>query len=142
MLKFILSALVIAITVGASGQKQKIAYDKDTGMITVDGADYAQLTKENAPGQLGVNKNFTISNLEGKELIYMVFTQRDIFDARGRNTGKKEVFYVINFLESGRTARRNGTLGALGAAKLVAKNNLLVGDQIDPSAEDKFHMKF
>jgi hypothetical protein len=108
----------------------------------VNGEAYAKLDKENAPGQLGVNKNFTISNLDGEELIYMVFTQRDIYDSYGRKTDKKEVYYVINFIGSGRSSRIKGTMGAAGASRLVAKNNLIVDDKIDPDVERKFHMKY
>lgn len=142
MTKFILSAFVLMMAINTYGQKQKITFNKETNLIEVNGEAYAQLSKENAPGQLGVNKNFIISNLEGKELIYMVFTQEDIYNVYGRRTGEKETFYVINFLDSGRSSIKNGTISASGAAKLVAKNNLIVGMEIDPAAEKKFHMKY
>jgi hypothetical protein len=141
-IKFILSALIFMIATSASAQKQKITLDKETGLISVDGTAYAHLSKENAPGQLGINKNYTISNLQGEELIYMVFTQEDIYDVYGRKTGNVNSFYVINFFESGESSRKKNTLSALGAAKLVGRNNLIRDGQIDAAAEKKFHMKY
>ena len=71
MVRLLLTAIIITLTCNAYSQKKKVIYDKETGSIEVNGEPYAQLEKENAPGQLGINKNFTVLNLEGKELIYM-----------------------------------------------------------------------
>ena len=139
MIKFILTTLVIALTCNVYGQKKKITCDKETGMIEVNGEAYAQLSKENAPGQLGVNKNFTISNLEGEELIYMAFKQRVVYEG-GKKVTKS--YYQITFLQSNRSSTKSGTMTATGAAKLVAKNNLIVDGEIDPAAEKKFHIKY
>ena len=125
----------------AFGQKQKINLDKETGLIYVNGNKYAKLDKENAPGQLGINKNFTITNLEGKELVYIAFKQEDIYDAWG-NKKETKSFYLITFLESNKSARKNGTMTASGAAKLIAKNNLILEGEIDSEAEKKFHLKY
>ena len=73
MKHLLLSLLVMVMTIQAQAQKDKISYNKDSGTIEVNGEAHAQLIKENAPGQLGINKNFIITNLDGKELIYMVF---------------------------------------------------------------------
>lgn len=123
------------------GQKQKINLDKETGLIYVNGEKYAKLDKENAPGQLGINKNFTISNLDGKELVYMSFQQQDIYDAFGNKKDTKS-YYKITFLESNRSSNKNGTMTSSGAAKLVAKNFLIKDGEIDPSSEKKFHLKY
>ena len=71
-----------------------------------------------------------------------MFTQEDIYDVYGRNTGNVNSFYVINFFESGESSRKKNTLSALGAAKLVGRNNLIIDGQIDAAAEKKFHMKY
>ena len=141
MKHLLLSLLVMVMTIQAQAQKDKISYNKDSGAIEVNGESHAQLIKENAPGQLGINKNFIITNLDGEELIYMVFTQQDIYDARGQKT-KTESYYVINFLESGKSSRKNGTLSGSGAAKLVVKNKLIINGEISPAAEKKFHLKY
>ena len=99
------------------------------------------MEKEGAPGQLGINSNFTITNLEGKELIFMAFTQRPEYQ-NGYKTGKTLTYYVIEFVESGKTSKKQGTLKSSGAAKLIAKNKLIVDGQIDPRAEEKFHLKY
>lgn len=131
----------LSLTSAAYSQKTKVTYDKETGMIEVNGESYAYLSKENAPGQLGINKNFTISNLNGDELIYLAFQQEEVRDAWG-NKKETKTFYKITFLESNRSSRKNGTMTASGAARLIAKNNLIVDGKIDADAERKFHLKY
>ena len=140
MKKFLLTALIVFAS--TAGYAQKIDVDKDSGLITVDGRSYAKLIKENAPGQLGINKNFTITNLAGDELLYFVFTQEPERNRMGYETGKILTYYTLNFINSGGTGRRNGTMRAGGAVKLVAKNKLIVDGQIDPAAEKKFLLKY
>ena len=113
--------LIIAMIIFAStaGYAQKIEIDKETGVISADGTDYAILLKENAPGQLGINKNFTIANLEGEELLYFVFTQEPELNDLGYETGKTLTFYTLNFIQSGKQGQRSGTMRAIGAAKLA-----------------------
>lgn len=107
----------------------------------MNGEKYAQLSKENAPGQMGVNKNFTISSLEGEELCFMTFHQEEIYD-RGHKTGNQRVYYTISFVESNRSSEKDGTMGATSAAKLIVKNKLIMDEKIDPEAEKKFHIKY
>ena len=128
--------------VNINAQKQKIKYYKNSGLVTVDGMSYAFIEKENAPGQLGINKNYTILNLDKEPLIYMSFQQEDIYDVYGRKTKEVKSFYEINFLSSGKKSRKNGTLTALSAAKIVVRNNLIKDGGIDIDAEEKFHMKY
>ena len=146
MKKIILTSLIAffasAVLMASSQKKPKVTYDKKTGMITLSGVDYAKLKKENAPGQLGINKNYTITNLDGDDLIYMSFTQEDIRDIYGRKTDEKKTYYKITFLGSGKHGIRNGTMTALGAAKIAARNNLIVNGNIDPAAEKKFLLKY
>lgn len=139
MVRLLLTAIIITLTCNAYSQKKKVIYDKETGSIEVNGEPYAQLEKENAPGQLGINKNFTVLNLEGKELIYMAFKQRVVII-----NGKKETrsYYLITFLGSNRSSIKKGTMTANGTAKLIVKNNLIVENEIDPTAEKKFHLKY
>ena len=136
-----ISLFFVLLSLTSFGQKQKVEYDKKSGYILVDGKKYAQLSKENAPGQMGVHKNFTISNLEGEELCFMIFHQEDIYK-NGYKTGDKRVFYTIVFAGSDQSSEKDGTMGASGAAKLMAKNKLIVNGEIDPDAEKKFHLKY
>ena len=75
MKKLLLTALLVFAGTAGFAQKMKVQVDKESGTITVNEVPQAILIKENAPGQLGINKNFTITNLDGKELLYFVFTQ-------------------------------------------------------------------
>ena len=142
MIKHLLISFTLILNLNIYSQKKKITYDKETGLIQVNGLDYARLSKENAPGQLGINKNFTISNLEGDELIYMVFKQRSTYP--NGIYGKEELkpYYQMTFLESNKSSNRNGTITASVAAKIVAKNNLIIDGKIDSAAEKKFHIKY
>ena len=140
MKKLLITAMIIFAS--TAGYAQKIEIDKETGVISADGTEYAILLKENAPGQLGINKNFTIANLEGEELLYFVFTQEPELNGRGYETGKTLTFYTLNFIQSGKQGRRNGTMRAAGAAKLAVKHALIVEGEIDPVAESKFLLKY
>ena len=142
MIKNFLIIFTLLLNLNIHGQKKKITYDKETGIIQVNGEEYAQLAKENAPGQLGINKNFTISNLEGDELIYMVFKQRSTYPNGPYGKEELKPYYQMTFLESNRSSNRNGTMSASGAAKIVAKNNLIKDGKIDAAAEKKFHIKY
>ena len=79
------------------------------------------MVKENAPGQIGINKNFTITNLDGEELIYMVFTSSENYDHKGKYTGKGEAWYTINFLESGRKSIKTLQLQILFGRQIFLK---------------------
>jgi hypothetical protein len=142
MIKNFLIIFTLFLNLNIHGQKKKITYDKETGIIQVNGEEYAQLAKENAPGQLGINKNFTISNLEGDELIYMVFKQRSTYPNGPYGKEELKPYYQMTFLESNRSSNRNGTMSVSGAAKIVAKNDLIKDGKIDAAAEKKFHIKY
>ena len=140
MKKILITTFIVLAS--TAGYAQKIEVDKDSGLITVDGRSYAKLIKENAPGQLGINKNFTIANLAGDELLYFVFTQEPERNRYGYETGKTLTYYTLNFINSGGIGKRNGTMRAKGAAKLVVKNKLIIDNQINPTAEKKFLLKY
>jgi hypothetical protein len=142
MIKYLLITFTLILNLNIQGQKKKITYEKETGIIQVNGEDYAQLAKENAPGQLGINKNFTISSLDGEELIYMVFKQRSTYPNGPYGKEELKPYYQMTFLESNKSSSRNGTMTASGAAKIVAKNNLIIDGKIDSAAEKKFHIKY
>ena len=135
MKKLLFTALLIFASTAGFAQKMKVQVDKESGTITVNEVPQAILIKENAPGQLGINKNFTITNLDGKELLYFVFTQEPETNSRGYKTGKTLTYYTLNFIESGGQGRRPGTMTALGAAKIAMKNGLIVDGEIDPEAQ-------
>jgi len=109
MKKLLFTALLIFASTAGFAQKMKVQVDKESGTITVNEVPQAILIKENAPGQLGINKNFTITNLDGKELLYFVFTQEPETNSRGYKTGKTLTYYTLNFIESGGQGRRSRT---------------------------------
>jgi len=142
MKKLLLTALLVFASTAGFAQKMKVQLDKESGTITVNEVPQAILIKENAPGQLGINKNFTITNLDGKELLYFVFTQEPETNSRGYKTGKTLTYYTLNFIENRGQGRRPGTMTALGAAKIAMKNGLIVDGEIDPDAQKKFLLKY
>ena len=68
MKKLLLTALLVFASTAGFAQKMKVQLDKESGTITVNEVPQAILIKENAPGQLGINKNFAITNLDGRRL--------------------------------------------------------------------------
>ena len=142
MKKLLLTLLIACISTAGYAQKKKVTFDKETGEISVNETAYALLEKENAPGQLGINKNFTIKNLEGEELLYFVFTQEPEVNPNGYKTGKTLTYYTLNFIKSGKQGRRPGTMTAIGAARMVAKGDLIQDGEIDANARTKFLLKY
>lgn len=142
MKKLLFTALLIFASTAGFAQKMKVKLDKESGTISVNDVPQAILIKENAPGQLGINKNFTITNLDGKELLYFVFTQEFETNILGYRTGETLTYYTLNFIESRGQGMRNGTMTGLGAAKIAMKNGLIVDGEIDPVAQKKFLLKY
>lgn len=138
----LIAIMACVVLMSNTQKKPKVTYDKETGIISVDAVEYAHLSKENAPGQLGINKNFTISNLDGDKLMYMAFNQVAIRDAWGRETKEKKTWYKMTFLGSGKSGTRDGTMTLMRAAKIASTNNLIVDGKIDPEAEKKFLLKY
>ena len=142
MKKLVFTTLLILASTAGFAQKMKVKVDKKSGIISVNEVPQAILIKENAPGQLGINKDFTITNLDGKELLYFVFTQEPETNSRGYKTGETLTYYTLNFIESRGQGRRTGTMTGLGAAKIAMKNGLIVDGEIDPVAQKKFLLKY
>lgn len=142
MKKLLFTTLLILASTAGFAQKMKVKVDKKSGTISVNEVPQAFLIKENAPGQLGINKNFTITNLDGKELLYFVFTQEHETNILGYRTGETLTYYTLNFIESRGQGRRTGTMTGLGAAKIAMKNGLIVDGEIDPVAQKKFLLKY
>lgn len=135
-LVFILFYLLFSISVSA----QKMKYDKETNIITVDGVPYAKMERSNA-SVAGLNNNFSIQNLEGKELMYIKLDTRKKYNRYGEVV-EENVGYEIIFIDSGRSVWKRNTMGAKGAMKLVVKNKLIKDNDIDPEAERSFLLKY
>ena len=135
-LVFILFYLLFSISVSA----QKMKYDKETNIITVDGVSYAKMERSNA-SVAGLNNNFSIQNLKGKELMYIKLDTRKKYNRYGEVV-EENVGYEIIFIDSGRSVWKRNTMGAKGAMKLVVKNKLIKDNDIDPEAERSFLLKF
>jgi hypothetical protein len=130
--------IVTMITNSVSAQKMK--YDKKTNTISVDGNPHALMLRSNA-SLGGINNNFSIQNLNGKELIYIKLKTKDEYNNRGRKIDTK-IGYEIIFMESGKSVWKQNTMGAKGAMKLVVKNKLIKNNEIDVSAERRFLLKY
>ena len=135
-LVFILFYLLFSISVSA----QKMKYDKETNIITVDGVSYAKMERSNA-SVAGLNNNFSIQNLKGKELMYIKLDTRKKYNRYGEVV-EENVGYEIIFIDSGRSVWKRNTMGAKGAMKLVVKNKLIKDNDIDPEAERSFLLKY
>jgi len=88
---------------------------------------------------LGINKNYSIQNLEGKELVFMKFTTREKWNEESKQYESK-IYYDVHFSESGAKASlfKGFGLREKGAIKMLLKNNLILENSIDPAAEARY----
>ena len=115
-------------------------YDKKTNVISVNGKPHALMLRTIATIG-GINNNFSIQSMDGKELLYIKLKTKDRFNAFG-NLVDSQTGYEIIFIESGKSVWKRNTMGAKGAMKLVVKNKLIKDNNIDPSAEKSFLLKY
>jgi len=143
MTKFFLktSALVLFtmfMVQGIHAQKAKLTYDKKTDIISADNVPFAKMIR--TPGDLiGLNKNYSIQNLEGEELVFLKFTMREHWD-REEQKNVSTIWYEITFTQSGARASIEKGMGMQksGAMKLAFQNDLIKDGRIDPESEARF----
>lgn len=129
---------VILMAQGIYAQKAKLSYDKKTDIISADNVPFAKMVR--TPGDLiGLNKNYSIQNLEGEELVFLKYTLREHWD-REEQKNVSTIWYEITFTQSGARASIEKGLGMQksGAMKLAFQNDLIKDGKIDPEAEARF----
>ena len=116
---------VILMAQGIYAQKAKLSYDKKTDIISADNVPFAKMVR--TPGDLiGLNKNYSIQNLEGEELVFLKYTLREHWD-REEQKNVSTIWYEITFTQSGARASIEKGLGMQksGAMKLAFQNDLI-----------------
>jgi hypothetical protein len=136
MTKAIIFLFICGFTSSALAQRQKMEYNKETQEILVNGEAYAKMVKTRT-GPISLLNNFSIQNLEGKELMVMNFKTREVFNRSTRKYESKP-YYAIYFIDSEKKVNRNGSLGERGAMRIAVKNKLIKDGEIDAAAEKKF----
>ena len=124
------------------GQKMKLIYDDDTETITKNGVPYAKMVK--TKGDLfGLQKNFSVRNLEDDELIFVKYSQKDGYDQYGRKDGSTENWYTFSFIETGGVVsmERGMGLGEKGLMKILAQNDFIVDGSVDRKLLDAYILK-
>lgn len=121
-----------------SREKNNVVTSLDT--IFVGGTPYAVMIADDGAG-LGV-KDYTIYNLEGLDLIYI---SHDGYDkpnpAMTSTNGLEKVIYrTFKFLETEEECEIKWTLGQ-DLDEIIAKNNLLNGNELNKEAAHKFVVK-
>jgi hypothetical protein len=134
----ILFIILVGSTAHSQKQKMKLKFDDESQLIYVNGEPYAKMIKTSAD-LLGLNKHFTIQNLQGEELMFMKFAPREHWDRENQQT-VTTVYYDISFTQSGANAsvKKGFGLREKGAMKLLMKHGLVKDHTIDPQAESKY----
>lgn len=109
---------------------QKVKLKKE--ILSIDGVEVAKIKGEKNKEYMGLVKDFTVSNMDGDELLTAVYSE--IFPADPNDNTK--MVYEFNFIALNKTAYFN--VSTLGSAKsignLIGKNGLLKDGQLDESA--------
>ncbi len=119
MYKFTLSILLAFVALGstfAQTSKFDIKYQKET--VLVDGKPFCLLkTSETLP------TSYSIHALDGTELVSMKVNYIKI------ETGKREGFFLVKFLETGQTLERDvvASFGRLFLQELIESETLTLG---------------
>lgn len=132
-MKTVLSLLFL-FTIGFTtfAQKQKITVDDD--IIKVDGVDYAKIEKKS-----GLSFDFTIKSLDGTDLIYFKFMEfNNPNKVNSGNPNGRVTYYEVIFFGSGEKCEVQSPGTKKGVAKIVAENNLVKENAVDPESEKKF----
>ncbi len=109
---------------------QKVKVKKD--IVYVDGVEIAKIKGERSKAALGLVKDFTVSNMDGKELFTAVYTDK-IPEDPNNNT----IFYFeFDFMTVDKTAyfgvSKLGTMKSIG--NIVGKHNLIKDGEINEKA--------
>lgn len=132
--------LIIVCLVSFSGfsqkkKKQKVDYDKVREYMLLDGQYYAKMVKQNY-NKIGLIKNYSIRNKEDKELIFFKYSPYQTRNNEGNMVNKDA--YTVTFINGGGHVYFKKNFGERGVMKLLAENNLIKNDKIDPDAENRF----
>jgi hypothetical protein len=115
---------------------QKVQYDKKTTVIKVAGKPYAKMIVESSGPRFPLNNNFTFTDLDGNEIMYMKINSIETHDKSDNLVSERfgyEIIFVGPYPKE--TGFRYNTIGAKGAAKFFVKNKLLKDGQLDEKAK-------
>jgi hypothetical protein len=141
LLPKICSIVLILFLFSNGVNAQKIKYNK--GIVTLDGQPYVKLIKK--VKYVFVHNNFWIQNLDGKELMSAEVKEKITREWNKENREYEDntsYYYVIHFKESEAKVTLNQQLSKKGLIKMVLKNKLIKGNQIDPIAERSFISRY
>ena len=127
MIKSGLLTILFIITYTSYGQKVKPVFNEDKKEVTIDGEYYINMEKMSG-GNLGMAKNYSFSNEEGDELIFMKFTPRT------NDKNETSYWYEISFPGSGSwllVSTSIAGMGKKGAMKKLVKHELIKNGDLD-----------
>jgi hypothetical protein len=131
-MKKILPLLLCLLTFIASAQKKKITVDDDT--IKINGAPYGVIEKKS-----GLSFDFKIKSLQGKDLIYFQFQEfNNPGKANASNPQGRVTYFDVSFLNDGQKCEVECPGTKKGVAKIVAENDLLKDNDVNPDSEKSF----
>ena len=135
MKHFFLSAIALICAFAASGQNVDV--DKKTGLVSVDDKDAFYLIAKSV-GMM--DYDYSLQNLEGKELAYLKHTTGTRYNNNGTTSSTND--YLMVFSKTGNQCTLTGFGLITGTikpmAKMIAAANLVQNGEISEAEERKF----
>ncbi len=132
---------VSAVTAQAQKEKVKLDYDKKTGIVSTETVPVFKVLEEKS-AQLPSAKDYTIQNLEGKNLFILAWN--DFEDARERtqsNPNGSVIYYEVTFLNEKKDKVEIAYNTFMNIMKLIYNSHLIKDGKLNPEAIELFVIK-
>lgn len=143
-MKKIFSALMLLalfVTTQAQKEKIKLAYNKKTGIVSTETEPVFKVLEEKS-AQLPTAKNYTIQNLEGKNLFILACNVFE--DARERsqsNPSGEVIYYEVTFLNEKKDKVEIAYNTFMNIMKVIYHSDLIKDGKLNPEAVELFVIK-
>ena len=133
--------LAFFVTAQAQKEKVKLEYDKKTGIVSTETEPVFKVLEEKS-AQLPSAKDYTIQNLEGKNLFILAWN--DFEDARERtqsNPNGRVIYYEVTFLNEKKDKVEIAYNTFMNIMKLIYRSDLIKDGKLNPEAVELFVIK-
>ncbi len=143
MKKIFSAFMLLAFFVTAQAQKEKVklTYNKKTGIVSTETEPVFKVLEEKS-AQLPTAKNYTIQNLDGKNLFILACNVFE--DARERsqsNPSGEVIYYEVTFLNEKKDKVEIAYNTFMNIMKLIYRNDLIKDGKLNPEAVELFMIK-
>ena len=137
----VLMLLAFFVTAQAQKEKVKLEYDKKTGIVSTETEPVFKVLEEKS-AQLPSAKDYTIQNLEGKNLFILAWN--DFEDARERsqsNPNGRVIYYEVTFLNEKKDKVEIAYNTFMNIMKVIYHSDLIKDGKLNPEAVELFVIK-